>query len=94
VVAGEVVVRHNVGASGRGVGGCGVTHPVGELRLGSHAAPPRAPALFRQGVCCVVPLRVRPGVVLLTPGVSAGQNGVDVDVLKDPKCLAARAPGR
>jgi hypothetical protein len=50
--------------------------------------------LFRQGVCCVVPLRVRPGVVLLTPGVSAGQNGVDVDVLKDPKCLAARAPGR
>jgi hypothetical protein len=30
VVAGEVVVRRNVGACGGGVGGCGVTDPVGE----------------------------------------------------------------
>jgi hypothetical protein len=37
VVAGEVVVHRYVGASGRSVGSCGVTHLVGELRLGSHA---------------------------------------------------------
>jgi hypothetical protein len=30
VVAGEVVVRRNVGASERGVGSRGVTHPLGE----------------------------------------------------------------
>jgi hypothetical protein len=37
VVARKVVVRRYVGASGRGVGCCGIAHPVGKLRLGSHA---------------------------------------------------------
>jgi hypothetical protein len=36
VVAREVVVRLHVRASGRSVGRCGVTHPVGEPRPVSH----------------------------------------------------------
>jgi hypothetical protein len=36
VVAREVVVRRNVGASGQGLSGCGVIDPVEEPRLKSH----------------------------------------------------------
>jgi hypothetical protein len=42
----------------------------------------------------VVPRRARSDVVSFTPGVSAGQNGVGVEVLKGPQRLAARVPGR
>jgi hypothetical protein len=37
MVAGEVILCRYVGASGRSIGCCGAAHPVGELRLVSHA---------------------------------------------------------
>jgi hypothetical protein len=49
VVAGEVVVRCYVGASGRGIGCCGVTYPMGELRIGSHALPRGCRRRFVEG---------------------------------------------
>jgi hypothetical protein len=57
-------------------------------------APPRAPASFRRGVRRIVPWRARPDVIPFEPGVSAGLNGVGVEVLKGPQRLAARVPGR
>jgi hypothetical protein len=39
VVAEKVLVCHHVGASTQGIGCRIVVHPVGELRLGSHALP-------------------------------------------------------
>jgi hypothetical protein len=41
-----------------------------------------------------MPRRVRPDVVPLAPGVSAGRNGVDVEVRKGPQRPAAWVPGR
>jgi hypothetical protein len=37
VVAGKILLRHHVGANGRGVRRRRVTHPVKELRLGNRA---------------------------------------------------------
>jgi hypothetical protein len=50
--------------------------------------------LLCRGVCRVVPRRVRPDVVPLVLGVSAGRNRVGVEVRKGPQRPAARVPGR
>jgi hypothetical protein len=41
VVAGKVLVRHHIGARGRGVRRRSVVHPVGELRLRNSVLPCR-----------------------------------------------------
>jgi hypothetical protein len=56
--------------------------------------PPRVLVSFRRRACHVVPRRVRPDVVPFAPGVSVGQNGVGVRVLKGPQRPAVRVSGR
>jgi hypothetical protein len=51
------------------------------------------PASLRRGVRRVVPRRARPVAFPFAPGVSAGWNGVDVEVRKDPWRPVARVPG-
>jgi hypothetical protein len=84
VVARKIVVCRNVGACGRGVGGRGVTDPVGEIL---------PPALLRRGVRRVVPRRAPPVAFLPALGLNTGRNGGGVEVRKGPQRPAARVPG-
>jgi hypothetical protein len=95
VVAGEVVVRCNVGANRRSVGRRLRRYRSrgGTMAQEPHP-PPRSSALFHRGVRRVVPRRARPNVVPLATDVSTGPNGIGVKVWKGPRRPAARVPGR